>query len=229
MGARREIEVVVASLCALFHGCGGCGDDVVTCDTDDDCPLGALCSSGACRLEGPSNPPPPRPDGGSTTCSAVDEPCSVQVDCCNFLAGTGFCVEQACADTCFVDADCLSGCCAPVDNGSRVCSAATFCTAPPPSSGGGFCTPWAARVQATADAYGCDGAGTPVADYEQRCNDFVRQYVEPLGCTSSYGAYLECSANATGCNPCRGPYCTWNDCMCAASGNDPMLCLAECF
>ncbi len=59
------------------------------------------------------------------SCFQAGEPCSVNSDCCNFLAGDGYCVGGYCADECSPDSiqngvssECVSGCCAPLEGTS---------------------------------------------------------------------------------------------------------------
>lgn len=93
-----------------------------------DCEGGANCArmGGGSGSGGPSGG---ATAGGATTgggsCAPTGAPCASSGECCNFQAGTGYCVdiagEVACSDSCTTGADCESGCCLPLNGGGMVC------------------------------------------------------------------------------------------------------------
>lgn len=71
-------------------------------------------------------------DDGSTVCAQAGDPCSINGDCCGFAESTTLCTSfegspAVCADVCFFDSDCVSGCCVPLDQGGSVCGASALC------------------------------------------------------------------------------------------------------
>jgi hypothetical protein len=108
------------------------------------CTTGGDCVSGCCA---------PLTSGSGSVCApaarcagckkAGEENCQGDDDCCNGssciaeLNSQGQVTRTVCKDYCTANANCYSGCCAPVQNQTyRVCSAPNFCPtpAPPPSS-----------------------------------------------------------------------------------------------
>ncbi len=85
-------------------------------------------SSGGTADAAPDSKADASPDGG--TCVATGKACTADSQCCNFQSQSGFCVDFGsgglCADSCAVDSDCNSGCCASSSLG-LVCSAMSFC------------------------------------------------------------------------------------------------------
>lgn len=63
----------------------------------------------------------------SPVCAPANGSCERNGDCCNFLAGNGWCVEGMCADTCTAHSQCVSGCCASLTSGDRVCFHPSAC------------------------------------------------------------------------------------------------------
>jgi hypothetical protein len=121
---------------------GGCSSPAIAdddgessqCDKDADCKGDRICSDGECVDPEPDSKPGASSSGGSGgsgMCLDAGEVCSVNGDCCSFLEGDGFCVDDGsaarCADACFTNSDCVSGCCAPLEGDGYVCSPVEFC------------------------------------------------------------------------------------------------------
>jgi len=94
------------------------------------------------------------------TCEQPGATCSANGDCC----GGEVCIadDSACHSTCGSNAECNSGCCAPVANESySVCAAASYCSGPP----GPSCASAGSSCASTGDC--CQsGSGIP---YGQVC------------------------------------------------------------
>lgn len=101
-----------------------------TCFQDDDC------SQDCCHAI----------DNGDSVCAAPhycanDNPflcnnpgqsCAAHVDCCDYENDGSQCINFGggnilCAESCILDSQCLSGCCAPTERGPNVCASAAFC------------------------------------------------------------------------------------------------------
>ena len=92
----------------------------------DSCALNSDCVSGCCAaLEGGGNACAPTEVCG--VCSSTGSACSQNGDCCNFREGRGYCVSGRCADSCVLNSDCVSGCCALLEGGGRACAPASIC------------------------------------------------------------------------------------------------------
>ncbi|MFO0598698.1 MAG: hypothetical protein U0228_25555 [Myxococcaceae bacterium] len=109
--------------CSFRAGSGFC----VSGRCADSCTSNSGCVSGCCALLVSGNRACSSPSSCTSTCAGVNSFCSVNGDCCNWQAGTGFCVDHHCADSCSRNSDCVSGCCASTLQGSLVCSARSFC------------------------------------------------------------------------------------------------------
>jgi hypothetical protein len=92
------------------------------------CATDAECASGCCAPEVNTGMLACAPRGFcAATCAEPSDACTSPLDCCSGET----CVTTnggSCAALCTVNADCLSGCCAPLGNASvSVCSAYQFC------------------------------------------------------------------------------------------------------
>jgi hypothetical protein len=92
------------------------------------CTIDAQCASGCCAPEINTGMLACAPRGFClATCAGPSAACTTSLDCC----ANETCVTTnggSCASLCTVNADCLSGCCAPLSNASvSVCSAFQFC------------------------------------------------------------------------------------------------------
>ncbi len=164
---------VGALLAACTTGGGGPATPLGGCVSDRECSGDQVCRDGTCATpdetpdaQGPT-PSPAKPDSGAPgsetpdaggACVATGDACTYEQDCCNYLSGTGFCVDfgsgGACADSCTSDADCESGCCAATQGGGSVCSPPAFC--PVCSAPGGPCTTTTdcCQTPTSTEAYG---------------------------------------------------------------------------
>jgi len=108
-------------------GGGSNGQCLPICDFDDEC------STGCCAelQNGESVCSPSDHCGGE--CKDAGSICESNGDCCDYYAGTAYCVtfgredDALCADTCFDGSDCFSGCCVEIDNGESVCASSLYC------------------------------------------------------------------------------------------------------
>jgi hypothetical protein len=81
----------------------------------------------------PEAPAPLSDDGGSDapTCLPAGTVCTTTPrQCCLDSVCVGDTTFAICSARCLFNTDCLSGCCAPLQNGGSICAAAAFC--PPP-------------------------------------------------------------------------------------------------
>jgi hypothetical protein len=92
---------------------GNCTPEGNTCADSNECCGDDLCIGFMCQ--------PP------DACMDAGDVCGDDIDCCNYLAGSGYCVDGVCADSCVTGANCVSGCCAPTTMGNLVCSDASYC------------------------------------------------------------------------------------------------------
>ncbi|MCA2979286.1 MAG: hypothetical protein INH41_07095 [Myxococcaceae bacterium] len=120
VGARCDAN---RDCCTFLAGDGYC----VSGRCADACEVGGDCLSGCCApLLGGSRTCAPA-TSCSLTCRAVNAPCTRNGDCCNFVAGDGYCVDGSCADTCSRNSQCVSGCCAPLVGGGSTCASRSAC------------------------------------------------------------------------------------------------------
>lgn len=74
----------------------------------------------------------PEPDAAPAECKTTNEICGPQAPCCEgklCVHSMDAVAVNKCADTCFSDSSCVSGCCAkPVDADAKVCAPKEFCT-----------------------------------------------------------------------------------------------------
>lgn len=71
-------------------------------------------------------------DDNPFLCNNPGQSCSAHEDCCDYENNGSQCINFGggnvlCAQTCLLDSQCLSGCCAPTEDGPNVCVAAVFC------------------------------------------------------------------------------------------------------
>jgi len=93
-----------------------------TCLRDDQC------NSGCCKTLQNGSAAVCAPASYCSACVSAGGSCAGGKTCC----GGGICVvtstDTTCADTCTADAQCTSGCCAPLTNSTtKVCSPPSFC------------------------------------------------------------------------------------------------------
>jgi hypothetical protein len=117
---------------------GACADPDQTCsDACDEFDKGDY-SGGYCAVEAGGS----TDDGGSAddgnaaddggVCVPAGDDCEANGDCCGFDGGSSLCTNfeagyRVCADVCFFDADCVSGCCVPLQEGGSVCGPSDLC------------------------------------------------------------------------------------------------------
>ncbi len=110
--------------CSFLEGDGFCVDGVCA----DACSSSSECVSGCCgSLEGGGGACGPQAWCGGGSCQPTGSSCSSNGQCCNFLEGEGYCVDGRCADSCYYNSDCVSGCCASLQGGGNACAAAYVC------------------------------------------------------------------------------------------------------
>jgi hypothetical protein len=109
--------------CNFRKGEGSCVSGRCT----DSCTENADCRSGCCA---------PLVGGGkacgpvsqcSPACAPVGRACTTNGDCCNFINDRGYCVDGVCADSCVLNSECTSNCCAPLVGGGFTCSPRSSC------------------------------------------------------------------------------------------------------
>jgi hypothetical protein len=144
------VGVVVVGVGAL--ACAGPTAD--GCSTDTDCKGNRVCISGTCvdgTGSGDDGGSQPTTDGGSNTdtsigntCDPVGTTCTTTTSCCQtgvgISAAGAVCIsnDNLCHAACTTDAECTSGCCAPVEGQSLgVCAEASDCAPTCVAPGGG--------------------------------------------------------------------------------------------
>jgi hypothetical protein len=142
------LGVFVAGACGV--GCATAAAD--RCASDTDCKGARVCSSGICVDPTSSS----GGDAGTTdsgnnsnnnnnnSCNAVGATCTATASCCQSGSGIGpsgaICIsnDNLCHAACASNAECQSGCCAPVQGQALgVCAAASECAPTCVGPGGG--------------------------------------------------------------------------------------------
>ena len=184
------------------------------CTTDTDCKGARVCVNETCVDGTPGNdggPTPTNTDGGSnadtstvtTTCDPVGTTCTTTTSCCQTGAGIGaagaICIsnDNLCHAACTTDAECTSGCCAPVQGQTLgVCAESSDC-APTCVQPGGACALSSQCCQSGVDIpY---GATCLTNDYT--CHDICYASSECAGgcCIALEGlSYGACGTPTTG-------------------------------
>jgi len=110
------LVAVGAPLLALAS-CGDTTEDG-SCETDKDCEGDRICHDGECT----------DPKAGSAECVTPGEVCAGTPECCEDTICVSDGASSVCAAVCTSNAQCNSGCCAPVsDTDKSVCSPDAFC------------------------------------------------------------------------------------------------------
>jgi hypothetical protein len=108
--------------CNYKQGTGYCVNGVC----DDSCTSDSNCLSNCCYPTEQGHyvcQPTVQCEG---VCYTTGSYCSRNGDCCNYLQGTGYCVDSVCADSCVYSYECASGCCAPTTAGGA-CAPVYYC------------------------------------------------------------------------------------------------------
>lgn len=147
---------VLTAVCGM--GCAASASD--RCASDTDCKGSRVCSDGVCvdgAEAGPGNGTDG--DGGSGgdagngngnngACDPVGTSCTATTNCCQSGSGIGvsgaICIsnDNLCHAACASDAECQSGCCAPVEGQALgVCAVASACAPTCTQPGGACATP----------------------------------------------------------------------------------------
>lgn len=129
-GGSSSTCVGVGSSCAINNDCCTFRSGTGYCVSGrcaDACNSNAECNSNCCAVLVSGNRACSGSSACTSSCRATGALCSVNGDCCNFLGGTGYCVDDVCRDSCLRNSECVSGCCAPLVGGGSVCNATQFC------------------------------------------------------------------------------------------------------
>lgn len=146
---------------------------------------------------------------GELICTAIDEPCQHNGDCCEFDTslepGASMCVDfgdQAkCASLCYEDEDCASGCCAALGDGDLygACTGTDLCEA-----GRGLPSCWdgVAFFSACARALGVPCGRDATASLVSSCHEATPSRALLL-CVARYVSlgYQACSPMLARCRP----------------------------
>ena len=100
------------------------------------CNNGDQCSSGCCAsisFEATNDVATVCVQIEACTCGETNAPCTRNDDCCGFFDQNGngvpsaSCVDNICKDSCLVNSDCVTNCCAENTAGFRSCTDREFC------------------------------------------------------------------------------------------------------
>ncbi len=159
-----------------------------------------------------------QPTGDSGVCTATSSACTSDSQCCSWQQNHGYCVnygsETLCADSCTVNSDCVSGCCATTQQGHNVCAPSSTCN-PTNESLGAPCTSNSQCASGTC----ANGGGTGLGWCTMTCTNDSQCPNSPylMFCMQNSGGADVCFTECTSNSDCTSKYGSSSYCQAATS------------